>query len=551
MLRLYVVPAQGEPFEHVFEEQELVIGRASDSGLAIADRFLSRHHARLFRGADERVLIEDLGSRNGTLLNGEPISEPTTVRPGDHLKLSGSLITVSDGTSATGSSRSDATIFRRAKDLLEDSSRQRISREDAVAMGRYAERLELLNEVHQALSRSISMQQLLELILDRAFDALRPQQGVIYLRNAAGELYAAARRSLPEAGPELPWSRSLAREVVDKGLAALVLDAQTDERFASAKSILTAGVRSLVAAPLLDGDTALGMIALDSKIAVRQFTEEDMDLLVSLAAVAALRVRNLALTEDAAQRRRLEEELTLARRIQLALLPDRLPEVPGWHIHGRNLPSRGVSGDYFQVLERRSRAGAAETVLMVADVSGKGIGASLLTAALESLAAAPIEDGLACDAIFTRLSRMLHARTPPEKYATALLAILDPASGELCYANAGHNPALVVRAGGEACELAATGMPLGLVANASYRADEVRLGEGDLLVLYTDGITEAVDPSGEEYGLARLLEVVRRGAALPLAGLGAAIEADLDAFAAGAPFHDDRTYVLARRDPSR
>src|SRR5687768_15746000 len=158
MLRLHVVPAQGDPFEHLFEGQELIIGRASDSGLAIADRFLSRHHARLFRSPELGVLVEDLGSRNGTLLNGELIKQPTAVHPGDHIKLSGSLITVSDG-GATATSRSDATIFRRAKDLLEDSARQPLRREDAAEMGRYAERLELVNEVHQALSRSISMQQ--------------------------------------------------------------------------------------------------------------------------------------------------------------------------------------------------------------------------------------------------------------------------------------------------------------------------------------------------------------------------------------------------------
>ena len=147
---------------------------------------------------------------------------------------------------------------------------------------------------------------------------------------------------------------------------------------------------------------------------------------------------------------------------------------------------------------------------MVADVSGKGIAASILTASLEALAAGPIEDGLEPDDICHRLSRLLHRRTPPEKYATAFLAVLEPATGHLRYANAGHNPALLIRASGEVEELGATGMPIGLVAEAAYGRREAELGAGDTLLLYTDGITEALDPDDGEYGLERLTGICLR-----------------------------------------
>ena len=336
--------------------------------------------------------------------------------------------------------------------------------------------------------------------------------------------------------------------MIEKGLAALVLDAQTDERFAEAKSILSFGVRSLIAAPLFTPDGALGMITLDSNLALRQFQEEDLELLVGLAAVAALRIRNVALTEEAVQRKRMEEELALARRIQVALLPSKIPDVPGYEIQGANVPSRGVSGDYYEVIDRLD---GTECVLLIADVSGKGVAASLLTASLEALAATPIEEGQPPDEIFTRLSRQLYKRTPPEKYATAFVAMLDVASGRIHYANAGHNPPLVVRAATQTNErLGPTGPPIGLFPASVYKKGEIHLGPGDLLVLYTDGIVEAVNAEDEEYSIERLEAVCLRERELPLPEMLRAIETDLGAFVGTVPYPDDRTMLVLRRRPA-
>ncbi len=184
---------------------------------------------------------------------------------------------------------------------------------------------------------------------------------------------------------------------------------------------------------------------------------------------------------------------------------------------------------------------------MIADVSGKGMAASLLTISLQALSTGPIEDGLPPDEICARLSRLLYRRTPPEKYATAFLGILEPATGRLRYTNAGHNPPLVLRAAGGADELGSTGAPLGLLPQASYTAGETVLGPRDVLVLYTDGLVEANDPEGDEYGLERLKEACLRGRSGTCAVLAGALAEDLEAFARGVPFADDRTLVLARR----
>lgn len=532
--------------ERVFDDDSMIIGRASTSDLALPDPFLSRHHARLFRQGD-RILVEDLGSRNGTQLNGAPVLEPTPVKPGDVLRVSGSVISIYDrNDSFTRDPVSDfgATILRSASDLLREvsagSKPEQV--ESAEDLRDYAQRLRLINEIHETLGTSISVQDLLQLILDRAFEHLRPEQGVIFLRRGDG-YERAASRTTSGAAKEIPLSRALVEEVCDKGMAALVMDTATDERFSAAQSIITSGLRSLIAAPLLDDKGSLGMVVLTSKATVREFSQEDLELLVSLASIAALKIRNAALTEQAIERQKMERDLLLARRIQESMLPRELPRFEGYELLAQNIPSRGVSGDYYQVITRRED----ECVLLVCDVSGKGIPAALLTTSLEALAAAPIEDGFATAEICSKVSTRLHRRSPPEKYATAFLAVIRRSDSTIQYTNAGHNPALLVRGDGTVEQLATCGMPLGLIAESAYEQYEVRFEPGDTLVIYTDGITEAENPEEEEFGIDRLIAAARAHRQESLQSISDAINRELDAFARGITPADDRTFLLARR----
>ena len=552
MLKLQVSPSQGASFEVAVDRDEMVIGRSMSSDVAINDRFLSRHHARL-RRAGESWLIEDLGSRNGTFVNGVRADSATAVRPGDVITMSASVIRVFEhGKQLAAAGHFDlsaeASLLRPASELLSISTMLPNAGDDPTgeSVRRQAERLRILFEVHQALAESIALDELLDLILDRVFDHLRPEKGAIYLRAANGELFRAAERPSGLTADQFTLSTSLCREVVDKGMAALVHDVEADARFAEAASLLDSGVRSLAAAPLIHAAGTLGMIVVSSSARHRVFSQDDLELLTSLASVAALRIRNVALTEEAADRRRLQEEVALARQIQMSLIPDSLPEVAGYELYGGNVPSRGVSGDYFEVIERLD---GRECVLFIADVSGKGIAASLLTAYIVALSSAPIEDGLAPEEVFARVSRRLYRRTPTERFATALLGVLDPAAATIRFANAGHNPALLLRADGTTEQLAATGIPLGLMPAAEYTSEEFAMAPGDLLVLYTDGIVEAIDPDEQEYDLPRLQELCRRHAAEPLTEIAEALERELASFARGVPFADDRTLVMLRRTP--
>ncbi len=547
MIKIHVIDGNGTASDRVFEKDSVLVGRSSRLDLTLPDRALSRQHARIY-WSEGRWFVEDLGSRNGTFVNQVRLEGPKEIRQGDRISLgSCSLELGGEGSESqtTSSGGSGRTLYRSAAELVQqDLSGEPSDAGDDKAVLRLAERLRTLNEVHQALDQSIELDELLELILDRAFDHLRPQEGVIFLKGSDGSVYRAASRSAHgTSGPPLE-SHSLFEEVMEKGQAALVLDAEIDQRFNQAESLISAGIRSLVAAPLLDPKGAMGMILLSSTLAIRQFTEEDMELLASLASVASMRIRNTRLAAEAAERQRLEQEVSLARHIQVALLPKSIPQPAGYMIHGGNIPSRGVSGVFYKVVER---AEGRECAVLLADVSGKGIAASLLTASLEALSAAPIEEGSAPDAVFSGVSRLLFARTPPEKYATAFLAFLDVASGTIRYVNAGHNPGLVVRSNGETEWLSSTGPPLGLLPAANFTAGEVQLQPGDTFLVYTDGITEAENPDEEEFGEQRLLEtgVRHRDAALP--DLAAAVEREVETFARGIPFAEDRTLVMVRR----
>ena len=538
------MPAQGTPFDHEVTGDRLVIGRSSSSDLPLADRFLSRHHARIVRDG-ERYLVEDLGSRNGTLLNGTPVTAPAPLGPGDEIRISGSVLTVRDPAEEDGSSIASHTVFRPVAELLAQEASRASAPTDRHDLERYAARLRLLNDVHRALGSALAQHELHDLILDRLFEHLRPDQGGIYLFTSAGKLELAASRSRGGGLPRLLQSQSLIREVTEKKLGALVLDAQTDARFAAAHSMLAAGIRSLLAAPLLAEDgTALGMVILHSNAAVKLFSEEDLELLVSLASVAAMRLRNIALAEEAAQRRVLEEELGLARRIQERLLPAELPQLAGWQIHGHNTPSRHVSGDLYQAVPQREGTACA---VMIADVAGKGVAASLLAASVEALAAGALEDGLPPPEACARISRLLYQRTPQEKYATAFLAVVEAGGGRVEYANAGHNAGLLVRAGGGVERLGPTGVPLGALPNVSYRGATVELAPGDTVVLYTDGITEATNDAEEELGIERLIDLCRERRDDSVEALAGAIGEAVATFAGGRPRGDDQTLLLLRR----
>jgi sigma-B regulation protein RsbU (phosphoserine phosphatase) len=235
--------------------------------------------------------------------------------------------------------------------------------------------------------------------------------------------------------------------------------------------------------------------------------------------------------------------MELAADIQRQLLPTGTPWLPGFEFSGWNRPTWQVGGDYYDFL----KLGGDRLGLLVADVTGKGLAAALLVSTLHSSLRLLFDGAEVGEELLSRLNEHIVRSSGPNKFITLILAELEPSTGRLRSFNAGHNPGLLVRPSGEITHLRSGGMPMGLLSGASYRSQSLEVRPGDLLCLYSDGITECTSPADEEYGLDRLEALLRSQRERPLPEIARGVDGAMIDFAAGSPQSDDQTLVLLRR----
>ena len=522
----------------------LTFGRASGNTVVIDDPSISRFHARL-RWERDRAILEDLESRNGSLLNGAPVRGPEAVRPGDVITLGRVDLRVEDRSAPLARVEEPRQEARNVTFAMSVDKLRRL--EEGPGSGearRLRQALDLIHDQSLLLLSETSAEAMLEDLLERLTTFLKPGRAAVLLQGAGGQLEQVAARTPTGPSQEpIRLSRTLVDAAVHRREAMLMNDPLMDPRLGQAASIVLSNITSIMTVPLEHEGEVAGLLYFDAGPSRESFTEEDLRLTASLGHLAAAKLQHGRMAAEVRKKRDLEREMAIARQIQERLLPSRLPEVTGYELLGENISCLHVSGDLYGFWPRPD----GRFWLAIADVAGKGVGPGLLMATFQAYMEAWSGSDLGPADLAARISATLGRNTQSNRYITAFLARLDPGTHTLEYTNAGHNPALLLRQHGEVERLESQGLPLAMFPGSHYRQGEVRLEPSDLLCLYTDGITEAAGPEGTDFDLGGLEALLGAHRDAPLPDLNRALQAALDQHTQGSPMTDDRTLVILRR----
>jgi len=525
-------------------ESPFLIGRGTEAGnhLQLGDKRISRNCAALVF-AEGGIRVEDRGQRHGVFVNGEKVEDPRPLREGDAITF--------------GGADSLRIIYHAGQ--LQESLPQLLARLERAATlepgARDLRQLSLLLEASALLQSHLTLEEVLGAMVDRAITITNADRGLLLEVDPQGELIALLARKA--GGQGLPTENFEASQTaIKKALQqqhSLVEEdvSQADTILKEAHSLYGKQIRSVIAIPLLSlarlratdvtyvsapGDL-LGLLYLDS-LRPASFSRLERQILDSLSLEVAGVLDNARLVLGERERRRMEQELSIARDMQQALVPKGLRSLPHFQATGVNQPCLAVGGDYFDLMELNRDRGA----FVIADVSGKGLGAALVTSMLQGTFSAMtmVQEPAS---VFSHVNRFLCAHSQVERYATLFFGILDAAGG-LEYVNAGHLTPLLIRDGRAEFNFSSECFPLGLFPQAEFNTSKATLQPGDMLVLYTDGITEAVNPRDEMFGVERLQEMVSLHTSASAEELQAAILAGVEEFTRGTYQADDITLLI-------
>jgi serine phosphatase RsbU (regulator of sigma subunit)/pSer/pThr/pTyr-binding forkhead associated (FHA) protein len=531
MPRLIVENGSESGMVYPMRGEAVTIGRSASSTVQIVDKRVSRHHAVL-RQTRDFFVVEDLGSKNGTLLNDEPLIGRVKLAFGDKLLIGDTVITFEREPEDSSSKSRDVSGTSSVKlvpgELRPDHAEQPVEPDtsplpvaevERAVLSDPIKRLKVVYQVADSIRSELELDELLRKIMDILWTVVTPHRGIILLADERDQqLEPVVVRTRNETVSQINISRGIVERAMSEKVAILVSDAPSDLRFSANDSVVSGRIRSVICAPLVSKGEVLGVLYVDSQEPGSiYYTNDELDLLTGIANQAATAIANARLHRQAIERQRLEKELEIARGIQMNLLPREYPRIPGVEFAAMSLPARHVGGDYYDFIPMENeRLG-----IVVADVSGKGVAASILTTSIraslrvEAMQAgdSPVED------IVAAVNEWTCRDATNNMFATMLLAIYDHTRRELSYTNAGHCFPLLFRADGEMETLEVGGCFLGIMDIVDYESATVKVNAGDILVLYSDGVTDAHNSHKQLFGQERLIEVIRNNLSLSVAEL--------------------------------
>jgi len=489
--------------------EKCVIGRHGDCDLQLDDDTVSRHHA-LIISQDDGYYIEDMGSSNGTFVNGSEVRR-ARLSHRDTIKLSHAVLMFKEHV-ASGETRvevveerarQDSTIIN-PEDALSTIMRDSTAIDNVDELQALHEKLLTVTRFSEAVRSTLDLKSLLSKVLDLVFEIFpQTERGFVMLYDERGTLRPAASRSrFPEA--EITVSSSVLDVVLKDKKAILSNNPVDDTRFGTGQSIVRMQIRSLMAAPLLSAEEAIGAIHIDTTRPGAPFSKDDLALFSGLADQAAVAVANARFHEYLLRRQRLEQELSIAQTVQKSFLPKKLPDNELVELACHYALAYKVGGDFYDLMELPDGG----LVISIGDVSGKGIPAALLMAkTISEMRVAASAKASPAD-MLSMVNAIMAGTMTPEMFVTAAVCVYDPPTRHAYLSDAGHNPPIVRRASGEVFLLELEkGFPLGVVDDGQYTDFQMQLSPQDTILFYTDGVTDAANEAGESFGVEKLAEV--------------------------------------------
>jgi sigma-B regulation protein RsbU (phosphoserine phosphatase) len=399
----------------------------------------------------------------------------------------------------------------------------------------------VLLEVSRALAAPLELDELFRAIFDALREVVKYDAAAIYLTNrSTQDMEAVASTGYPEGSDEafgLQVGQGIVGWVAKTGDPVIVPDVTRDVRYVAARE----QSRSELAAPLTLHGRTIGVFNLERDVE-DAYHEGHLELLMAFASQSAVALERARLMRERVEQRRLEKELAIARDIQLSFLPSAPPEIPGFDVAGTSHPHHEVGGDYYDFIPvSDTRVGFA-----IADVSGKGIPAALIMAGFRMALLAEIRNDFAIRAVMRKVGTLLFESTERDRFVTAFYGVLDYKNRVLIFSNAGHDPPILLHADGTIEYLTEGGVALGVLNEARYEERPIALVPGDVLVMYTDGVSEAESADGEMFGRTRIEEAARRLAGRTSADVVSGIVEDVRAWAGEKGPSDDLTMVVLK-----
>ncbi|HXF42478.1 MAG TPA: SpoIIE family protein phosphatase [Pyrinomonadaceae bacterium] len=548
MAKLIIQGQDGNSEKFDLTRLRTTIGRSARNDICIPDSFASRLHCEIRREGDV-YWLNDLGSANGTKRNGIIVRSPVKLNSGDEIQLGETRIFFVDEDNLKISAASLATDTTDQLDpskTISFSFRPKTTEFLDEQLTSRTDLLKLISKVGVTLLSARSLSDTLGQIANLVFESVPAERCVIMMKDSVDDemkVILARSRHGEDSLAEIKISRTIMDEVLKNGKSVLTADAQHDPRYFS-QTMALQGIRSVLAVPLsVDEKNVFGMIYADSPTFTATFSEEHLNILTTLASVASIRVENAKLLEERFERERLERELELASEIQQRFQPSAPPQISGYEFQGISFSCYEIGGDYYDFVQRPN----GNLFIALGDVSGKGTAAALLMSSLHAAVHAQLSAGSSLSQLLDAVNRYLAENTPANRFVTFFAAELSPSNGKLNYINAGHNPPLIARRDNTVETLPSSGLPLGIMEGAEYELAESTLNPGELLVAYSDGVTEAVNPQGEEFSLDRLIKVIKENQYHSAAQIRDRIESALSSFTQTADANDDITLVIIKR----